>query len=56
MSAEMSSESMEVITMAIDKHAQTKNYEVSFLVLTIALQITPVYTKQLFWTYRLLRS
>jgi hypothetical protein len=28
MSAEMASESMEVITMAVDKHAQTKNYEV----------------------------
>mmetsp|Transcript_75188 Transcript_75188/g.147595 ORF Transcript_75188/g.147595 Transcript_75188/m.147595 type:complete len:91 (+) Transcript_75188:36-308(+) len=27
MSSEMASESMEVITMAIDKHAQTKNYE-----------------------------
>jgi hypothetical protein len=29
MSAEMASESMEVITMAVDKHAQTKNYEVN---------------------------
>lgn len=27
----MSSESMEVITMAIDKHAQTKNYEVGII-------------------------
>jgi hypothetical protein len=31
MSGEMASESMEVITMAVDKHAQTKNYEVTFL-------------------------
>jgi hypothetical protein len=29
MSAEMSSEAMEVITMSVDKHAATKNYEVS---------------------------
>ena len=29
MSAEMSSESLEVITMAVDKHQATKNYEVS---------------------------
>jgi hypothetical protein len=28
MSAEMAAESMEVITMAVDKHQQTKNYEV----------------------------
>jgi len=28
MSTEMSMESMEIITMAIDKHATTKNYEV----------------------------
>lgn len=28
MSAEMASESMEVITMAVDKHQTTKNYEV----------------------------
>jgi hypothetical protein len=26
---EMSMESMEIITMAVDKHAATKNYEVS---------------------------
>ena len=31
MSAEMASEAMEVITMAVDKHQQTKNYEVSTL-------------------------
>lgn len=29
MSAEMASESMEIITMAVDKHQTTKNYEVS---------------------------
>ncbi len=29
MSLEMSSECMEVITMAVDKHQNTKNYEVS---------------------------
>jgi hypothetical protein len=28
MSSEMASESMEVITMAVDKHQTTKNYEV----------------------------
>ena len=28
MSSEMASEAMEVITMAVDKHAATKNYEV----------------------------
>lgn len=28
MSMEMSMESMEIITMAVDKHAATKNYEV----------------------------
>ena len=28
MSAEMASETIEVITMAVDKHQQTKNYEV----------------------------
>lgn len=29
MSSEMASEAMEVITMSVDKHAATKNYEVS---------------------------
>jgi hypothetical protein len=28
MSAEMASEAMEVITMSVDKHSATKNYEV----------------------------
>jgi len=28
MSAEMAAESMEVITMSVDKHQATKNYEV----------------------------
>jgi hypothetical protein len=28
MSAEMTSESMEIITMSVDKHQATKNYEV----------------------------
>ena len=28
MTMEMSMESMEIITMAVDKHAATKNYEV----------------------------
>ena len=28
MSAEMAAESMEIITMAVDKHQTTKNYEV----------------------------
>ncbi len=28
MTAEMASEAMEVITMAVDKHQATKNYEV----------------------------
>lgn len=37
MSAEMSSESMEVITMAIDKHAQTKNYEVEHIACDVHL-------------------
>jgi hypothetical protein len=30
---EMSMESMEIITMAVDKHAATKNYEVSLIFL-----------------------
>jgi hypothetical protein len=30
MSAEMASEAMEVITMAVDKHVATKNYEVNW--------------------------
>lgn len=29
MTMEMSMESMEIITMAVDKHAATKNYEVN---------------------------
>ena len=29
MSTEMAAESMEIVTMAIDKHQATKNYEVS---------------------------
>lgn len=29
MSAEMAAESMEIVTMAVDKHQTTKNYEVS---------------------------
>ena len=33
MSAEMAAESMEIVTMAIDKHQATKNYEVNFEVL-----------------------
>lgn len=33
MSMEMSMESMEIITMAVDKHAATKNYEVSSVIL-----------------------
>ena len=37
MTPEMASESMEVITMAIDKHQATKNYEVIFLLLNISL-------------------
>lgn len=32
MSAEMASETIEVITMAVDKHAQTKNYEVCYFI------------------------
>jgi hypothetical protein len=32
MSAEMAAESMEIVTMAIDKHQATKNYEVSITV------------------------
>ena len=32
MSSEMTMESMEIITMSVDKHAQTKNYEVSLQV------------------------
>lgn len=31
MSTEMASEAMEVITMAVDKHAATKNYEVIYI-------------------------
>lgn len=29
MSAEMAAESLEIVTMAVDKHQATKNYEVS---------------------------
>ena len=31
MSTEMAAESMEIVTMAIDKHQATKNYEVTKL-------------------------
>ena len=31
MSTEMAAESMEIVTMAIDKHQATKNYEVTRL-------------------------
>jgi hypothetical protein len=31
MTADMHSEAMEIITMSVDKHQQTKNYEVNIL-------------------------
>jgi len=36
MSTEMSMEYMEIITMSVDKHAATKNYEVSIFFIDIA--------------------
>jgi hypothetical protein len=39
MSAEMANESMEIITMSVDKHQPTKNYEV-FITCVYILFIT----------------
>jgi hypothetical protein len=39
MTSEMASEAMEVITMAVDKHQTTKNYEVSMIFFLRYLQI-----------------
>jgi hypothetical protein len=39
MSAEMAAESMEIVTMAIDKHQATKNYEVSVIQITVLVAI-----------------
>ena len=48
MSMEMSMESMEIITMAVDKHAATKNYEVLWIyTLCRSSSLTPLFPPML---------
>ena len=42
MSMEMSMESMEIITMAVDKHQSTKNYEVIYKCTLFMLVLTKI--------------
>ncbi len=51
MSLEMSSECMEVITMAVDKHQNTKNYEVRISLFILYSPIKLFYYQLYFLSY-----